>query len=107
MSCRRAASNALVVLLVVSLLMLDRPIAHARHVKNPPMATGEHASAKKGSQGMKEIGVANTKKTETTQVKGSANSPAGRPNFGHGRSPEVSKVVVQRFGPRPHPKKHN
>jgi hypothetical protein len=38
-------------------------------------------------------------------VKGSA---INGPNFVHGASPEISeKVVIQRYGPRPHPKKHN
>jgi hypothetical protein len=31
MGCRRASSTLLVVLLAVSLLTLDRPVAHARH----------------------------------------------------------------------------
>ncbi|GJM85371.1 hypothetical protein PR202_ga01816 [Eleusine coracana subsp. coracana] len=71
------------------------------------MTTGENSSKKginRGIQAASKPGIANTKKTETVDVKGSTGTG---PNFGHGASPDVAEVVVQRFGPRPHPKKHN
>jgi hypothetical protein len=69
------------------------------------MATSEHSSTRKGLQGARKPGVWNNTKTETVDVKGSA---INGPNFVHGASPEISeKVVIQRYGPWPHPKKHN
>lgn len=68
------------------------------------MATGVHSSTKKGIQGASKQGLANTRKTETVDVKGSTGKG---PNFGHGEGPEVAEEVVQVLGPRPHPKKHN
>ncbi|XP_062221100.1 uncharacterized protein LOC133920501 [Phragmites australis] len=111
MTCRRASSNVLMVLLAISLLaVLDRPIAHAGHVKDPSMSTGEHSSTEKGLQGRRKPGMENTKRTETVGVTGSTGTGAQNsvgPNFGHGASSEFAEVVVERYGPRPHPKKHN
>jgi hypothetical protein len=71
------------------------------------MATGEHSSTRKGMQGAaSKPGVANTRKTETVDMK--TGSTTNGPNFGHGASPEVSEVVVvQHYGPRSHPRRHN
>uniref|UniRef100_A0A0A9AAI5 Uncharacterized protein n=1 Tax=Arundo donax TaxID=35708 RepID=A0A0A9AAI5_ARUDO len=109
MDCRRASSTLLMVLLAIFLLTPDRPVvAYAPHVKDPSMPTGEHSSSKKGLHGVRKLGVEHT--TGNVHVKGStgkgAQNPAG-PNFGHGASPEFAEVVVQRYGPRTHPKKHN
>ncbi|TVU29525.1 hypothetical protein EJB05_21095 [Eragrostis curvula] len=106
MGCRSASSTLLVVLLAISLLaLLDGHVAHARHLKSPSsMATVEHSSTKKGMHGTSKPDVANTKKSDTVEVKGSTGNA---PNFGHGASPGGAKVVVQELGARPHPKKHN
>ncbi|KAL6899312.1 hypothetical protein ACP4OV_005970 [Aristida adscensionis] len=105
--CRSAAPNALVVLLVISLLALDRPIAHARPVKSPSMSTGEHPSTTtNGLQGTRKLGAEKAKQLAGTTVQ--AKGSTGEPSFGHGGSPEFAEiVVVARAGPRPHPKKHN
>ena len=81
------------------------------------MSTGEHLSKKKqGSQGTRNHGAEHSKSThETVRVeKGLTGEAAGAAGASLGRrggnaSPAASaeKVVVARYGPRPHPKKHN
>ncbi|TKW39967.1 hypothetical protein SEVIR_1G214800v4 [Setaria viridis] len=114
MGCRRASSTTLliVILAVVFLLTLDRPVAHARHLRSPSTSTAEHSSREKGSQRTRSHGVEHTKNAETVRLeKGSTGEgAAGASVVGRGgNSPAASaeKVVVARYGPRPHPKKHN
>ncbi|CAL4968579.1 unnamed protein product [Urochloa decumbens] len=115
MVCRRASSTTLlvVILAVVFLLTLDRPVAHARHLRSPSMSTGEHSSNRvNGLQGVRNNGVEHSKNTEKTLhvEKGSTGGGATGASVGRdGNSPAASaeKVVVARYGPRPHPKKHN
>uniref|UniRef100_A0A0D9VHL9 CLAVATA3/ESR-like protein n=1 Tax=Leersia perrieri TaxID=77586 RepID=A0A0D9VHL9_9ORYZ len=99
MSCRRT-STLLVIVLVISLLLLDRPIAHARHLKNTSMS-GSDSSLRRGLKDSKKLDEDKTKKVQNMQV-GSKSV--------HGGSPDVQSakiVVVERRGPTPHPKKHN
>lgn len=81
-------------------------------------STAHHSSSRdKGLQGMaRKHGEANTKNTRTVRVeKGSTTGEAGAAGASGvvgrgGNSPAASsaeKVVVARYGPRPHPKKHN
>ncbi|XP_037428160.1 uncharacterized protein LOC119293951 [Triticum dicoccoides] len=104
----------LTVALVISLLALGHhPLAHARHVKDPSMPTGDSSSVKKGLQqgSTMKLDAGKTKKVENVGVeeiqKGSA-----EPSFGNRGSlgVESDKVaVLARRGepPKPHPKKHN
>ncbi|RLM79544.1 uncharacterized protein C2845_PM12G18600 [Panicum miliaceum] len=120
MGCRRASSSTLlmVILAVVFLLTLDRPtVAHARHVRSPSLSTGEHLSRKKeGLQGTRNHGAEHSKNTyETVRVEkgstgeaaGVAGASLGRRGGNSGPAASAEKVVVARYGPRPHPKKHN
>lgn len=119
MGCRRASSATLlmVALAVVVLLALDPPtVAHARHVTSTSMSTGEHLSRKKEGllQGTRNHGADHSKNTgETVRVEkgltGEAAAGASLGRRGGNASPAASaeKVVVARYGPRPHPKKHN
>uniref|UniRef100_A0A0D3F6X8 Uncharacterized protein n=1 Tax=Oryza barthii TaxID=65489 RepID=A0A0D3F6X8_9ORYZ len=101
MSCRRT-SSLLVIALVISLLLLDRPIAHARHLKNTSMSSRGSSTERGLEDSKKKLDEEKTKKLEAVQV-GS--------NSVHGGSPDVHQfakiVVVERRGPTPHPKKHN
>ncbi|KAF8693593.1 hypothetical protein HU200_038996 [Digitaria exilis] len=120
MGCRKACSSTLlmVILAIVFVLTINQlPVAHARHVRSPSMSTGEHSSVdQKGSRGTSnnDHGVEHTKNTETVSVeKGSTAEGASGASFsrsGGSTSPAASDekvVVVARYGPRPHPKKHN
>ena len=83
------------------------------------MSTGEHLSRKKEGllQGTRNHGADHSKNTgETVRVeKGLTGEAAGAAGASLGRrggnaSPAASDekvVVVARYGPRPHPKKHN
>ncbi|XP_037424022.1 uncharacterized protein LOC119288514 [Triticum dicoccoides] len=104
----------LAVALVISLLALGHPLAHARHVKDlSSMPTGDSSSEKKGLQqgsNMK-LDAGKTKKVENVGVE---ETPKGyaEPSFGNRGSlgAESDKVaVLARRGepPKPHPKKHN
>uniref|UniRef100_J3LE84 Uncharacterized protein n=2 Tax=Oryza brachyantha TaxID=4533 RepID=J3LE84_ORYBR len=108
MSCPKAAScNLLVVVLVISLLALDRPIAHARHLKSTSMSSPDSSPAKglEGDPKKKLDEEKNTKKVQTVQA-GSSSSvdlASGSPGVD-----ELAKIVVVDLrGPTPHPKKHN
>ncbi|CAL5057464.1 unnamed protein product [Urochloa decumbens] len=116
MGCRRASPTTLlvVILAVVFLLTLDRPVvAHARHLRSPSVSTGEHSSNRvNGLQGTRNHRVEHSKNAENTVrvEKGSTGEGEAGASFGRGgNSPAASaeKVVVARYGPRPHPKKHN
>ncbi|CAN6238460.1 unnamed protein product [Urochloa humidicola] len=112
MGCRRASSTTLLmlILVVVFLLTLDRPVAHARHLRSPSVSTGEHSSNRvNGLQGTRNQRSKNTEKTVHVEKDSTGEGAAGA-SFGRGgNSPAASaeKVVVARYGPRPHPKKHN
>ncbi|KAJ1279713.1 hypothetical protein BS78_04G176100 [Paspalum vaginatum] len=109
MGCSRSSSTLVMAVVAISLLLtLDRPVAHARHVKSPSStSTGERPSTEddevwQGTSSRK-LGAEHTKNTATVHVEkgtegGNSNSPA---------SSSAEKVVVARYGPRPHPKKHN
>jgi len=84
------------------------------------MSTGEHPSTKEVLQATtRKPGVEHTKgSTETVHMKPGSTGEAGvvgrrveQPSFGRGgnNSPASADkvVVVARYGPRPHPKKHN
>jgi hypothetical protein len=86
------------------------------------MSTGEHPSTKEVLQATtRKHGVEHTKgSTETVHMKPGSTGEAGvggrraeQPSFGRGgninNSPASAEkvVVVARYGPRPHPKKHN
>ena len=83
------------------------------------MSAGEHflSTKKEGSQGTRNHGAEHSKTTdETVRVeKGLTGEAAGAAGASLGRrggnaSPAASDekvVVVARYGPRPHPKKHN
>jgi hypothetical protein len=87
------------------------------------MSTGEHPSTKEVLQATtRKHGVEHTKgSTETVHMKTGSTGEAGvgggrraeQPSFGRGgninNSPASAEkvVVVARYGPRPHPKKHN
>ncbi|RLN07853.1 uncharacterized protein C2845_PM11G09360 [Panicum miliaceum] len=120
MGCRRASSTTLlmVILAVVFLLALDPPtVAHARHVRSPSMSTGEHSSSREKEElrGTRNHGAGRTNtNTGTVRVEKGSAGEAGAAGASLGRrggnsSPAASaeKVVVARYGPRPHPKKHN
>ncbi|CAN6244879.1 unnamed protein product [Urochloa humidicola] len=117
MACRRASSTTLlvVILAVVFLLTLDRPVAHARHLRSLSVSTGEHSSnMENGLQETTNHGVKHSKNTENTvrvEKGSSTGGGAAGASFGRGGNgpPAASaeKVVVARYGPRPHPKKHN
>ncbi|KAM3230917.1 hypothetical protein ACQJBY_061220 [Aegilops geniculata] len=102
-----------VALVIISLLALGHPLAHARHVKDPSMPTGDSLSVKKGLQqgdNMK-LDAGKTKEVENVGVEESAEGSA-EPSFGNRGSlgAESDKVaVLARRGepPKPHPKKHN
>jgi hypothetical protein len=92
-------------------------------VRSPSMSTGEHPSTKEVLQATtRKHGVEHTKgSTETVHMKPGSTGEAGvgggrraeQPSFGRGgninNSPASAEkvVVVARYGPRPHPKKHN
>ena len=88
-------------------------------VRSPSMSAGEHflSIKKEGSQGTRNHGAEHSKSThETVRVeKGLTGEAAGAAGASLGRrggnaSPAASDekvVVVARYGPRPHPKKHN
>ncbi|KAG8071214.1 hypothetical protein GUJ93_ZPchr0006g43784 [Zizania palustris] len=120
MSCTRAASTLVVVVLVVSLLALHHPVAHARHVKNTSMLGRDSSSSttKRGPDDVKKLDEEKAKNTiqAAEEVRGWRGKGARRQRSrvsksGHGggssdvESAEVA--VVQRRGPTPHPKKHN
>ncbi|CAM0945501.1 unnamed protein product [Alopecurus aequalis] len=114
MSCRTTASTLLTAALLISLLALDHPVAHARHVKDLSIPTGDSSSVKKGQQqGInRKLDVGKTKKVETVGVKG-PNGQGARESFasssGNGGSLgfESNKAARRGGGPIPHPKKHN
>ena len=82
------------------------------------MSTGEDLSKKKqGSQGTRNHGAEHSKTTdETVRVEkgltgeaaaGAAGASLGRRGGNASPAASAEKVVVARYGPRPHPKKHN
>ncbi|CAN6232223.1 unnamed protein product [Urochloa humidicola] len=116
MGCRRVSSTTLLVVIlhVVLLLTLDRPVVHARHLRSPSVSAGEHSSNREnGLQGTRNHGVEHSENPgNTVRVeKGSTGGSAAGASFGRGgNSPPAAsaeKIVVARYGPRPHPKKHN
>ncbi|KAI4994816.1 hypothetical protein ZWY2020_034719 [Hordeum vulgare] len=108
------ASVLLTLALVISLLALDHPLAHARHVKDPSMPTGDSTSVKKGLQQgntMKLDEAGKTKKVENVGVEESSKG-SFEPSFGnqgsHGVESDKVAVLARRGEPpKPHPKKHN
>uniref|UniRef100_A0ACD5ZK95 Uncharacterized protein n=1 Tax=Avena sativa TaxID=4498 RepID=A0ACD5ZK95_AVESA len=117
MSCRTAASTLLTAALLISLLALDHPIAHARHVKDQHVPTAASASAS-ANKGLQQHGVdrkldgGKTRKFETVGAK-MPNGEDAQQSFGSnsrnggGLGAESSKAARRGGGPVPHPKKHN
>ena len=79
------------------------------------MSTGEHPSTKEVLQATRKHG-AKAASTETVHMKPGSTGVVGRrveqPSFvrgGNSNSPASAEkvVLVSRYGPRPHPKKHN
>lgn len=81
------------------------------------MSTGEHPSTKEVLQATSKPGEHTKGSTETVHMNPGSTEGAGvvgrrveQPSFGRGGNSPASAekvVVVARYGPRPHPKKHN
>ncbi|PWZ19980.1 hypothetical protein Zm00014a_033435 [Zea mays] len=120
MGCTRASSTLLMVVVAISVLALDHSVANARQVRSPSMSTGEHHPSRKEA-----LQATTTKENGAVHTGGGAGtvhmSPGstgeagvvGQPILGgrgENSSPAAAEkvaVVVARYGPRPHPKKHN
>uniref|UniRef100_A0ACD5ZBQ5 Uncharacterized protein n=1 Tax=Avena sativa TaxID=4498 RepID=A0ACD5ZBQ5_AVESA len=116
MTCRTAASTLLAAALLISLLALHHPVAHARHVKDQPIQPADSSSANKGlQQGVnRKLDGGKAKKFETVGAKMSNGEYAqAHQSFGSNSrnggalGAESSKTARRGGGPVPQPKKHN
>lgn len=114
MSCRTATSTLLTAALLICLLALDHPVAHARHLKDQSIPTGDSSSVKKGLQhGVnRKLDGGKTQKFENVGVK-TPNAEGAQEAFGSSSrnggtlGVESNKASRHGGGPEQHPKKHN